>query len=131
MKHYLTKIFKSDTSSDYIKEKLDNWLDLFEKFHKKYIIMPSDSLDYFFPEDSRYITVISQPGFINRENEKIFYFNATIQLLYCNVIFRQFILNIDFYTMILSLDKSNQTFVRYYQKILIVKELQKILVICL
>ena len=41
MKHYLTQIFKSDTSSGDMNENLDHWLDSFEKFHKKYIIMPS------------------------------------------------------------------------------------------
>ena len=40
MRHYLTNILKRDTSSDYMKEKVDLWLDSFEELQKKYIIMP-------------------------------------------------------------------------------------------
>ena len=94
-KQYLTNILKSDSSSDYMKERLDHWLDYFEDFHKKYIIMPTESLNYSFPEESIYILVRSPSGFINQENETRRYFNTTIQLLYCNIIFIQLILNID------------------------------------
>ena len=54
MKHYLTHILKSDTSSGDMNEKVDHWLDSFEKFHKKYIIMPSQSLNSSFLEESFY-----------------------------------------------------------------------------
>ena len=125
MKHYLTNIFKSNTSSDDIKEKVDHWLDSFEKFHKKDIIMTSESLNYFFPGESWYITVRPPTGFINQENETRCYFNRTIQILYYNVLFRQLILNIGCYTTMISLDKKNEPFVHHYQNIMIVKELQK------
>ena len=39
MKHYFTKIFKSDTSSDGMNEKVDHWLDYFEKFHRRSILL--------------------------------------------------------------------------------------------
>ena len=39
MKYYLTQILKSDTLSGDMNEKVDHWLDSFEKFHKKYIIL--------------------------------------------------------------------------------------------
>ena len=104
MKNYLTKILKSDTSSGDMNEKVDHWLDSFEKIHKKYIIMPLESLNYYFLDKILYITVRSPAGFINRENETICYLNATIQLLYCNVLFGQFILNIDYYTKMIGLD---------------------------
>ena len=32
---------KNDTSSGDMDERVDHWLDSFEKFHNKYIIMPS------------------------------------------------------------------------------------------
>ena len=51
-KYYLTSILKRDTSSDDMKKKVDRWLDSFEISHKKYIIMPSESLNYFFLEES-------------------------------------------------------------------------------
>ena len=51
MKDYLTHVFKNDTSSGDMYEKLYHWLDSFEKFHKKYIIMPSLSLNSLFLED--------------------------------------------------------------------------------
>ena len=86
MKHYLTNKLEIDTSRDDMNEKLDHWLDSFEIFHRKYIIMPWESLNYYFPEESWYITVRSPPDFINRENETRFYFNSTIQVLYCNFI---------------------------------------------
>ena len=70
MKHYLTHILKSNTSSDDMNEKVDHWLDLFEKSHQKYIIMPSQSLNYSFLEESLFVTVRSTPGFINQENEQ-------------------------------------------------------------
>ena len=82
MRAYLTNILKCDTSSDDMKEKIDYWLDSFEKFHKKYIIMPTKSNTTSFPEESRYIAVRSPLDFINHENETKCYFNATIQLLY-------------------------------------------------
>ena len=52
MKDYLTYVLKNDTSSGDMDEKVDHWLDCFEKFHKKYIIMPSISLNYLFLEES-------------------------------------------------------------------------------
>ena len=52
MKQYSTHILKSDTSSGNMNEKVDHWLDFFEKFHKKYIIMPSESLNYSSLEES-------------------------------------------------------------------------------
>ena len=39
MKHYLTHILKNETSSGEMNEKVDRWLDYFEKFHKKCIII--------------------------------------------------------------------------------------------
>ena len=65
LKNYLTHILKSDTSSGDMNEKLGHWLDSFEKFYKKYIIMPSQSLNSSFLEDSLFITVLSPPGFIH------------------------------------------------------------------
>ena len=56
-KHYLTYILKSEISSGDMNENLDHWLDPFEKFQKKYIIMPSESLNYFFLEESWFINV--------------------------------------------------------------------------
>ena len=80
-------------------EKIDHWLDSFEKFRMSYIIMPRESFNYSFTEESLYITVLSPLGFITIENETRCYLNATIQLLYYNVLFRQLIINIDCYTM--------------------------------
>ena len=45
MKDYWTHVFKNDTSSGDMDEKVDHWFDSFENFHKKYIIMPSLSLN--------------------------------------------------------------------------------------
>ena len=42
IKHYLTNILKINTSSDNVNEKIDHWLDSFEKLLKKCIIMPSE-----------------------------------------------------------------------------------------
>ena len=52
MEHYLTHILRSDTSSGDMTEKVDHWLDSFENFHTKYIIMPSQSLNSLFLEES-------------------------------------------------------------------------------
>ena len=98
MRKYLSNILKCDTQSYYMKEGVYHWFDSFEMFHQKYIIMPINSYKYSIPEYIRYIAVIILPGFINQENKTRFYFNSTIQLLYCNVIFRPLILNIDFDT---------------------------------
>ena len=105
IKDYLTHVLKNDTSSGDMDEKVDHWLDSFEKFHKKYIFMPSISLNSLFLEDILFVTVCSPPGFINQENETRCYLNATLQLLYFNVIFRQLVLNIDCYTMLNGLGK--------------------------
>ena len=48
-------------------EKVDHWLDSFEKFNKNYIIMPTKSLNSSFPEESIYVTVILPTGFINKK----------------------------------------------------------------
>ena len=57
MKQYPNHILKSDTSSGDMNEKVDHWLDYFENFHKKYIIMLLGSFNYSFLEESLYITV--------------------------------------------------------------------------
>ena len=57
MKHYLTHILRSENSSGDMNEKVDHWLDSVEKFHKKYIIMPSISLNSSFLEESLFISV--------------------------------------------------------------------------
>ena len=95
MKHYLTHILKSNISSGDMNEKLDRWLDNFEKFHKKYIIMPSQMINYSFIEDILFVTVRSPQGFIIQKKETRYYLNATLQLLYFNVLFRTLILTID------------------------------------
>ena len=41
MKYYLTHVLKNYTASGDMDEIIDHWLDYFENFHKKYIIMPS------------------------------------------------------------------------------------------
>ena len=56
-KDYWTRVLKNDTSSDDMNEKVDHWLDPFENFHKKYIIMPSLSLNYLLIEESLFVTV--------------------------------------------------------------------------
>ena len=105
MKDYFTHVLKNDTSSGDMDENVYHWLDYFEKFHKKYIIMPSLSLNYLLIEESLFVTVRSPPGFINQENETRCYLNATFQLLYFNVLFRKLVLNIDCYTMLNGLRK--------------------------
>ena len=131
MRQYFSNILIYYTHSDCNKEKIDYWLDDFKKFHQQYIVIPTESYNSSITEDIRYIAVRTPPGFINKKNKYIYYFNATIQLLYCNIIFRKLILNIDCYTMMSCLDKNNKHFAYHYQKIMIVKELQKILVICI
>ena len=54
MRQYLSNILKWDTHSDYTKEKIYHWLDYFEKFHKQYIIMATESYNSSVPEESRY-----------------------------------------------------------------------------
>ena len=66
MKQYSTHILKRDTSSGDMNVKVDHWSDYCEKFHKKYIIMPPESLNYSFIEERLFITFLSPPGLINR-----------------------------------------------------------------
>ena len=66
MKHYLTNILKVETSSGDMNEKVEHWLDSFEKFHKNYIIIPSLSLNALFLEEILFVTVQSPPGLINQ-----------------------------------------------------------------
>ena len=66
MRQYFTNILKCDTWSDDTKENIDHWLDFFEIFHRKYIIMPIESYNYSFSEEMRYIAIRSPPGFINQ-----------------------------------------------------------------
>ena len=56
-RQYLTNILKCDTSSGDMKENINHWLDLFEKFHKKYVIIPKELYTTPFTEESRYIAV--------------------------------------------------------------------------
>ena len=60
-----THVSKNDTSSGDMDEIVDHCLDSFEKFHKKYIIMPSLSLNYLLIEESLFVTFQSPPGFNN------------------------------------------------------------------
>ena len=102
-----------------------HWLDSFEKFHKKYIIMPSLSLNSLLVEEGLFVTVRSPPGFINRENETRCCLNSTFQLLYFNVLFRELVLKINCYTMLNGLKRESQDFVHKFQKIMILRELEK------
>ena len=106
-------------------EKVYHWFDSFENFYKKYIIMPSILLNSLFIEESLFVTVQSPPGFVNQSNERRCYLNATLQLLYLYVLLRQLVLNIDCYTMLNGLREKSQHFVHNYQKIMIMKEVQK------
>ena len=73
MKHYLTNILKSDTSSGDMNEKVYHWLYSFGKFHKKYIIMPLESLNSSFLEESfRKKTIAADVLFI-LENIRIYF----------------------------------------------------------
>ena len=125
MKDYWTHVLKNDTSSGDMDENVDHWFDSFENSHKKYIIMPLLLLNSLLIEESLFVTVRSPLGFIHWENEAICYLNATFQLLYLNVLFRQLVLNINCYTMLNGMKKS-QHFFHNFQKIIIMKELQKI-----
>ena len=91
-KEWYEKLFdptlKIDTSIGDMNEKVDHWLDSFEKFHNKYILMPSQSLNSLFLEESLFVTVWSPVGFMNQENEIRWYLNKTLQLLYFNALFR-------------------------------------------
>ena len=48
-----------------MKERLDHWLDSFEKFHQQYIIIPTESSNYSFPENIIFISVMTPQGFLN------------------------------------------------------------------
>ena len=49
-RQYLYNILKCDTSSDDMKINIDHWLYYFEKFHKQYIIMPTESCNCYATE---------------------------------------------------------------------------------
>ena len=53
-----------------MKEKIDHWLDSFEKYRQQYIIMPTESYNSSVPKEIRYITARTPPYFINQENKK-------------------------------------------------------------
>ena len=59
--------------------------------------------------------VRTPPGFIHQENERISYYNATIQFLCCNIIFIKMTLKIDCYDMITCHDKNIKHFAYHYQ----------------
>ena len=79
MRKYMSNILKRDAPSGDMKENIDHWLDSFENFHQKYIIMKTEPYNYSVPEESICIAVRTPSGFINQENETRCYFNATIQ----------------------------------------------------
>ena len=56
IKDHWTHVLKNDTSSGDMDEKVDHWLDSFEKFHKNHIIMPSLSLNSLLIEESLFVT---------------------------------------------------------------------------
>ena len=62
VKYYWTCVLINDTTSDDMDELVDNCLVSFEKFHKKYIIMPSLSFNPLLIEESLFVTVWSPPG---------------------------------------------------------------------
>ena len=87
--------------------------------------MPSLLLNPLLIEDSLFVTVRSPPVFINKENETRCYLNSTFQLLYFNVLFRELIFKINCYTMLNGMKTESQYFVHNFQKIMILRELQK------
>ena len=88
IKDYWTHVIKNDNSSGDMDEMVYHLLDYLEKSHKKYITMPSILLNSLLIEESLFVTVLSPPGFINRENETRCYLNSTFQIFYFNVLFR-------------------------------------------
>ena len=87
--------------------------------------MPSLSHNPLLIEESLFVTVRSLPVFMNQENETRFYLNSTFQLLYFNVIFIELVLKINCYTMLNGLKRESQDFVHNFQKIIVLRELQK------
>ena len=65
------------------------------------------------------------PGFANRENKTRCYLNSTFQHLYFNVLFRELVFKIYCYTMLNGLKRESQHFAHNFQKIVILRELQK------
>ena len=106
-------------------ELVDHCLVSFENFYKQYIIMPSLSFDPLLIEETLFVKVRSPPGLVNRENETRCYLNSTFQHLYYNVIFRELVFKINFYTMLNGRKRESQHFVHNFQKIMILRELQK------
>ena len=125
IKYYWNRVLKNSTSSGDMYEMVYHWLVSFEKSHKKYIGMPSLSLNPLPIEESLFVTVWSPPGFINRENETRCCLNSTFQLLYFNVIFRELVFKINYYTMMNDLKRESQDFLHNFQNIMIMRELQK------
>ena len=87
--------------------------------------MPSLLHNPLLIEESLFVTVRSLPGFMNQENETRFYLNSTFQLLYFNVIFRELVFKINCYTMLNGPKRESQDFVHNFQKIVVLRELQK------
>ena len=126
MKDYLTHVFQNKTSSGDMDEKVYHWLDSFENFHKKYIIMPSILLNCLFLEESLFVKAWWPPGFIHQENETWCYLNSTLQILYLIFLKKigtqhQLLYHAEYS------EKKSQHFVHNYQKIMIIKELQKLI----
>ena len=70
--------------------KIDHWFDSFEIFHPQYIIMPREYSNSYIPEESRFISVMTPPGFINKKRNKMLF-----QCNHPNVIFQWYFHIID------------------------------------
>ena len=99
-KDYWARVLKNDTTIYEMDELVDHCLVSFEKFRKQYIILPSLLFNQLVIEESSFVTVLSPPGFINRENETKYYLNSTFQHLYLNVLFRELVFIINCYTIL-------------------------------
>ena len=126
MRQYFSNVLKWGTQSDDMKGEIYYWLYSFEKFHQRCIIIPTESYNYFVPEDSIYIAVITpQVSIIKKTKQDILSMQPTN--CYTTMLFLvKLILSINFHTMMTCIDKDNQHFSYHNYDSMIVKYLQNI-----
>ena len=109
-----------------LENRTTQWINDISLFNNKHIMQCYNITQSTIPEESCYISCLTPTGFINGKDESGCYVNSSFQVLFFNIYFRQLIMNIDCEKMINNFDDSGEHFRSYFEKIVILRVVQKI-----
>ena len=90
-------------------------------FNNEHVIQCYNKTKSNIPEEPCYILPITPTEFISGQDELICYINSSFQVIFFNIFFRRLIINIDCEKIIESMDNSEDDYIGYTQKSMILQ----------